>query len=52
MNKLINPCFGKWLHRFLFWLGYVAIVCDVVISGILKRGFRTLLPPYRRQNHL
>ncbi len=45
MNKLINPCFGKRLHRFLFWLVYVAIVCDVGIVTILEFDYRIVVPP-------
>ena len=47
MKKRINPCFGKWLHRFLFWLGYVAIVCDIGIVTILEFDYRIVVPPCR-----
>lgn len=45
MNKLINPCFDKWLHRILFWPGYMAIVCDVGIVTILESDYRIVVPP-------
>ena len=48
MNKLINPCFDKWLHRILFWPGYMAIVCDVGIVTILESDYRIVVPPPRR----
>lgn len=45
MNRLINPCFGKWLHSVLFWPGYVAIVRDVGIVTILEFDYRIVVPP-------
>jgi hypothetical protein len=48
----IDSCFDNWLAALLFLPVYVAIVRDVWIVGILKRGFRTLPPTYRKPNHL
>ncbi|NIP54934.1 MAG: hypothetical protein GWN55_03650 [Phycisphaerae bacterium] len=45
INRFINPCFSKWLHRVLFWLDCMAIVRDVGIVTILELDYRIVVPP-------